>query len=367
MSNERRIDGVLGKLGAIDREALLVTSSTDVRYLTGFSGSNGQVLITSRGSWFFSDPRYSERAKALVRGAEIRIYEGRTTETSWEGSPGAVLKECLSTAGTKQLGVDPTHVTMAEIESLRAVLPGIDLVPTDPVVGDLRRVKDGEELAAIREACAVASDAFGYIVDRIVPGVSEREIAVELEFWMRRNGADAVSFDPIVGSGPLSAHIHHTPSERPFEKGDLVLMDFGALVRGYCSDLTRTVVIGHARPEIEEIYSRVLESQRQGIGALRAGVHGRAVDAAARKVMEDSGHAEHFGHGLGHGVGLDIHEAPRLSKTSPDVLRAGEVVTVEPGIYIPGIGGVRIEDCVLVTEDGAEVLGTAPKDELMEV
>ncbi len=367
MSHEERQRVVAANLPELDCDALLVTSLTNVRYLTGFSGSNGQVLITDKGSWFFSDPRYGERAKVLVSGAEIVIYEGRTSETSWDASPGTALKGCLSTAGSKKLGFESSCVTVAELGSLSEALPGIDLVGTEGAVEDVRRVKDATELNAIRVACDVAASAFGYIVDRIVPGVTESEIAVELEFWMRRNGAEAVSFEPIVGSGPLSAHIHHTPSDRTFEKGDLILMDYGALVSGYCSDLTRTVVIGPASPEVEEIYSIVLASQHAGISALRAGANGRDVDAAARKVMEASGHAEYFAHGLGHGVGLDIHEAPRLSKTSPDVLRAGEVVTVEPGIYIPGLGGVRIEDCVLVTEDGAEVLGASTKDELMEV
>jgi len=201
----------------------------------------------------------------------------------------------------------------------------------------------------------------------LVPGALEREIELELEVRMRQTGADEVSFQPIVGSGPLSAHIHHTASDRAFEKGDMVLLDFGSRVGGYCSDMTRTVVLGPASEQQEEIYDLVLRSHLAGIEAVAPGASGKEVDAAARSIIEDAGHGERFAHGLGHGVGIDIHEAPRFSKTSDDSLRVGDVVTVEPGVYLPDWGGIRIEDCVLVTEGGYEVLGNSPKDHLISV
>jgi Xaa-Pro aminopeptidase len=184
---------------------------------------------------------------------------------------------------------------------------------------------------------------------------------------MRARGAEAVSFEPIVGSGPLSAHIHHTPSDRALEKGDLVLLDFGCKFEGYCSDMTRTVVLGAASDEQLEMYELVLEAQIAGTGAVAAGARGPDVDAVARAIISEAGKGDEFAHGLGHGVGLDVHEAPRLHRTSNDVLVAGDVVTVEPGVYVAGSGGVRIEDCVLVTDEGRETLTSAPKNELLEV
>jgi Xaa-Pro aminopeptidase len=205
------------------------------------------------------------------------------------------------------------------------------------------------------------------MLDRLRPGMTEREVALELEMYMRTNGAEALSFEPIVGSGPQSAHIHHTPNERVLEKGDLVLLDFGCKVDGYCSDLTRTVVLGPASEQQLESYGLVLEAQRVGIEAVRPGAPGKEVDAVSRAVIEGTGRGEEFGHGLGHGVGLEVHEAPRLHRISRDTLKPGDVVTVEPGVYESSWGGIRIEDCVLVTEEGYEVLGRAPKDELIEI
>ncbi|MBA3350123.1 MAG: aminopeptidase P family protein, partial [Actinobacteria bacterium] len=258
-------------------------------------------------------------------------------------------------------------VTVAQSNDLSGRLAPAELVTTTGVVEELRRTKEPEEVDLLKEAVRIGDDAFVWIQDRIVPGATEKEIALALEVRMREAGADAVSFDPIVGSGPLSAHIHHTPSDRSFNKGDLILMDFGCRYRGYCSDLTRTLVLGGASDEQRAVYDSVLAAQAAGIGAVMAGALGTDVDAAARRVIEEAGHGDAFEHGLGHGVGLEIHEAPRLSRTSEDTLMAGDVVPVEPGIYLEGFGGIRIEDCVVVTADGCEVLGSAPKDDLIEL
>jgi Xaa-Pro aminopeptidase len=241
------------------------------------------------------------------------------------------------------------------------------LIPTQGLIEGLRRSKDADEVALIKAAAEIADDSFRWVLDRLVPGATEREIALDLEVRMRLSGAEDVSFPPIVGSGPLSAHIHHTPSERPIEKGDLVLLDFGARVGGYCSDLTRTVVLGVAEEEQVAHYGLVLEAQEAGIAQVAAGVDAAYVDRRARQVISDAEHGDRFGHGLGHGVGLDIHEAPTLKKISTDVLAAGDVVTIEPGVYFEGRGGVRIEDCVLVNEGGCEVLSAAPKSELIQL
>jgi Xaa-Pro aminopeptidase len=205
------------------------------------------------------------------------------------------------------------------------------------------------------------------VLDRLSVGATEREIALEIDVHMRKAGAEGVAFEPIVGSGPLSAHIHHTPSDRAFEKGDFVLLDIGCKWDGYCSDLTRTVVLGAATDEQRAQYELVLAAQALGIEAVAVGAATADVDAAARRLIEQAGHGDAFGHGLGHGVGLDIHEAPRLHKISEETLVESDVVTIEPGVYHPGSGGVRIEDCALVTSDGPRVLGSAPKDRLIEL
>jgi Xaa-Pro aminopeptidase len=219
----------------------------------------------------------------------------------------------------------------------------------------------------MKQAVELAGQGFKWVMENLTPGMTETEAALELEIMMRKAGAEDVSFEPIVGSGPLSAHIHHTPSDRTLEKGDLVLFDFGARVDGYCSDLTRTVVLGPASDEQRDLYELVLRAQTAGIEAAKPGVRCADVDAAARKVIDEAGMGEEFGHGLGHGVGLDIHEEPAFSRISEDSLQGGEVMTVEPGVYVIGTGGIRIEDCVVIDPAGASVLGSAPKDRLIEL
>lgn len=339
-------------------EALLVTNLTNVRYLTGFSGTNGQVLIGPENVVFLSDPRYEARASTLVHGAEISIYPSRLSER---------LKPLLDEAGTACLGVEGKTMTLAEKKDLESRLDGRELTPTSGLVESLRRCKDAAEVALLHEAVALGDRAFTWLLDHLAPGTTEREIALGLEMTIRGWGAEQVSFPPIVGSGELSAHIHHTPTDREFQKGDLILLDFGCRLDGYCSDLTRTVVLGAATDEQRRLYDLVLRAQSEGMQALSAGVTGVAVDRAARSVIEDAGMGANFGHGLGHGVGLDIHEDPRLNRISEDTLAVGDVVTVEPGVYVQGTGGIRIEDCVLVTEEGRQVLGSAPKDELIEL
>ncbi len=358
MDHQRRISATRDKLAAAEVDALFVTNLTNVRYLTGFSGTNGQVLITGSDATFLSDPRYAARAEALVTGAEIAIYPQRVTD---------LLPDLLGRAGLQRLGVEAKTMTLAERDSLADKLPETDLVATKDVVEDLRRTKDADEVALIRDAVRIADAAFEWLLDTVAPGMTEREIALRLEVRLRDGGGEAVSFDPIVGSGELSAHIHHTPTDRTLEKGDLVLFDFGCKVDGYCSDLTRTVVLGPATDEQKQMYELVLRANEAGITAAAAAKAARDVDAAARTLIDEAGHRDDFGHGLGHGVGLDIHEAPTLNRVSEDALRPGDVVTIEPGVYVKRTGGIRIEDCVLVTEGGCDVLSAAPKDELIEL
>jgi Xaa-Pro aminopeptidase len=361
MDYQGRVEKLRAKLADAHTDALLVTNLTNVCYLTGFSGSNGQVLVTESGATFMSDPRYAARAADLVEGADVSIYKSRYTD---------VLGDLLN--GINHLGFEAQHVTVAGLEALEHRLNGTHMVPTKSLVEDLRRSKEPEEVATLEAAIALSDDAYLWALERIAVGMTERELALDLEIRMRSQGAEAAAFDPIIASGPLSAHIHHSPSERAFESGDLVLMDFGASSNGYRSDLTRTVVLGTPTEEQRSLYELVLETQATGIEAVAPGASTLEVDATARAVVEEHGYGPEFGHPLGHGVGLDIHEAPRLGESSEESLAAptlvaGDVVTIEPGLYLRGTGGIRIEDCVLVTPAGHRVLGSAPKNELISV
>ncbi|MDP9233673.1 MAG: Xaa-Pro peptidase family protein [Actinomycetota bacterium] len=358
MDHSGRVAKLRGRLGAAGVDGVLITNLTNVRYLSGFSGSNGAMLVTEDGATFFSDPRYRARAADLVQGADVVIYRDRLTDE---------LTDRLASAHIAKLGVEAAAVTLAQEKKLAERLPEVELVPVDDLVEDLRRIKEPSELELIRRAVELADQGFDWVTENVAPGMTEVEVALELEVMMRKAGAEDVSFEPIVGSGPLTAHIHHSPSDRTLDKGDLVLLDFGARVDGYCSDLTRTVVLGPATDEQREMYELVLRAQAAGIEAARPGTKCADVDAAARDIIEAAGRADEFGHGLGHGVGLDIHEEPAFSRISEDSLQGGEVMTVEPGVYVIGTGGIRIEDDIVIDSSGATVLGSAPKDLLIEL
>jgi Xaa-Pro aminopeptidase len=358
MDHEGRFARLRAAIVRHDLDALLVTNLINVRYLTGFSGTNAQVLVTPKDAVFLSDPRYRARAAALVSGAEITIYPTKLLDA---------LKPLVGDWSIGRLGVEGATMTLVEKAELEEALGAVDVVTTKGLVETLRRRKEEREVELIKEAIELGDRALAWLLQRLAPGATEAQIALELETTMRRWGADEVSFPPIVGSGPLSAHVHHTPTARELQKGDLVLLDLGCRVQGYCSDLTRTIVLGAATEQQLRQYDLVLRAQTAGIAAIRAGVAGPEVDAIARGIIDGEGLGDRFAHGLGHGVGLEVHEDPRLNRTSEDTLAAQDVVTVEPGVYMPDTGGVRIEDCVLVTGRGCEVLTSAPKDELIEL
>ncbi|MDQ5816157.1 MAG: Xaa-Pro peptidase family protein [Actinomycetota bacterium] len=358
MNNEARVTKLRAGLAETQADGLLVVDLDNVRYLTGFSGSNGQVLITPESAQFFTDGRYRAQAQQTVQGTEVVVYSD---------SVFVPLRERLAAGGIKKLGIEASAMTVADHHRFAGKLDDYELIATTGVVEKLRRAKDADEVDLMRRAVEITDSAFEWVLDRLMGGPTEREVALELEVKMRRDGADEVSFTPIVGSGPLSAHIHHTPSDRQLEPGDLVLLDFGCRVEGYCSDLTRTVCLGGASSEQKEMYATVLSAQLAGLEAVGAGVPAGDVDAAARRIIDAAGHGDDFGHGLGHGLGLNVHEAPRLHWSSEDTLAVGDVCTVEPGIYVIGSGGIRIEDDVLVTQTGSEALNLAPKKELLEL
>ncbi len=366
MDHHMRRSALAERLAGLEVDALLVTGLTNVRYLTGFTGSNGQMLVTRAagsaaggGGVFFTDGRYTEQSRHEVPDMERVTYSGAF---------GDALGAQVSQLGVERLGFEAEHLTVRAYERLSARLgDGIELMACDDEVEHLRWVKDDEELELLNSAQAVTDQAFDDVLDTLAVGVTELQVARRLEDLLRRDGADGISFGSIVAFGEHAAEPHHEPTHRPLEEGDVITMDFGALYGGYHADMTRTVAFGQPAAELRKIHDTVREAQQAGIDAVREGVTGAEVDAAARGVIEGAGYGERFSHGLGHGVGLDIHEGPRLGREfTTHTLASRAVVTVEPGIYVPGLGGARIEDMVEVTPDGCRVLGTATR-ELIEL
>jgi Xaa-Pro aminopeptidase len=340
--------------GLAERELdlMLVTELVNVRYLTGFTGTNGACVCGPDTRLFLTDFRYTERAEAEVDG-----WETITVADDWLGG----IADRLS----GRFGFEDDHVSVRLLERLRGKLAdGVEAVAAGGAVEKLRRVKDEEELAAIAAASELADEVWRWSVERGLGGRSEREVARAAEARIRELGADP-SFPAIVAAGPNGALPHAEPGEREIGRGDLVVFDMGAQLDGYCSDGTRTYAVGEPGEPARQAYEAVLAAQAAALAVIAAGIGGEALDGVAREKIDAAGFGERFGHGLGHGVGLEVHEAPRLSPRSDDVLAAGEVVTIEPGVYLPGELGVRIEDLVVVGESGCRNLSALPKELLL--
>ena len=358
-----RIARLRERLVAEQLNGLLVTKLANVRYLTGFTGSAALLLVTGDDALFVTDGRYTEQSReqlgdagvAAGAGGDVRIEIGLTASAQH-----AALAAAIDPGS--RLGLEEHSVTWADQRGYAAVFEGAELVPAGTPVEDLRRVKDAGEVDRIRRACAIADDAFQSLLPRFAEGVTERQFALELEFAMRERGASGNSFDPIIAAGPNGAKPHARPSDRVIGRNELVVCDFGCIVDGYCSDMTRTVSVGDPGPEARHLYDVVLASQQAGRARVAAEVACADIDRASRDVIADAGWADAFSHSTGHGVGLEIHEAPRVAATGRDTLVVSDVVTVEPGVYLPGIGGVRIEDTVVVGAAGCEPLTLTPKD-----
>jgi Xaa-Pro aminopeptidase len=355
MVSTDRADRVADALGEREADVLLVTDLINVRWLTGFTGSNAAAVVGREGSRrFVTDFRYLTQSAEEVDPAWEREIAVDLLAGVVKGLPGS---------GELRLAFDDAHMSVKDHGRLAGMLrAGIEMVPAGGAIETLRAVKDADELEAIRAAARLADDALTEVLGRGLVGRTEREVALDLEFTMRRMGAQAASFPPIVAAGEHGALPHATPREVPIPAGTLVVVDWGAQLDGYASDCTRTYATGDIDPRDGQVYAVVLQAQEAALAAVRPGPRGREVDAVARSIIDAAGHAEHFGHGLGHGVGLDVHEGPRLSKQGETALAAGMVVTVEPGVYVPGAVGVRIEDLVIVTDDGAEVVSSLPKE-----
>jgi Xaa-Pro aminopeptidase len=358
-------------------DALLVTGLANVRWLTGFTGSSALALVGAGPDGvrvFLTDFRYltqsaeqvpevwaKDIAQELLPAVGARLPQGDAASGRGGGDRAAPGEQ--GRAVELRLGFDDAALSVRDHDKLaKSLREGVELVAAGGAVEELRAIKDETELQAIRAAARLADTALEEVLERGLAGRTERDVAFDLELTMRRLGAQAVSFPPIVAGGAHGALPHAEPRDVAIEPGQLVVVDWGAQLDGYASDCTRTFATGELDPRDAEVYELVRHAQEEALAALRPGLTGREVDAVARVIIDAAGHAEHFGHGLGHGVGLEVHEGPRLSKRSDDRLAAGQVVTVEPGVYVPGAMGVRIEDLVAVTEDGHEVLSSLPKE-----
>lgn len=345
---------IIDNLGELD--GVLLTSEANGFYATGFAGE-GMALVTRNGCWYITDSRYTEAAEKSISGAAIE-------EINRERPFSVCINEALEKSGVKILGFEDAAMTVAEHTAFAPKLKA-ELKGASELLLRLRSQKDGEEIVALIAAQRIAERALEQILTEIRPGVTEKEIAARLQYLMLSYGAEKMSFDPIVASGVNGSMPHAVPTAKKIAAGEFVTMDFGCIYHGYCSDMTRTVCVGQPTEEMREVYDIVLRAQLAGIKAAKAGVTGKEIDGAARKVIEDAGYGAYFGHSFGHGVGVEIHESPNASPGNEKPMPVGAVISAEPGIYLPGKFGVRIEDVLILGENGCVDITEAGKDLLI--
>jgi Xaa-Pro aminopeptidase len=338
-------------------DAFIVSKLNNVRYLSGYSGSNGLLILAPPKVYFLTDFRYTVQARKEVKNCQVIIAERDLLGE-------LVHLPCFKTGA--RVGFEPGNVTVKILEKIRELLPNVTLVPVERIVESLSVVKDNSEINKIKKACKITDQALADILKLIKPGVKEKDIALDLSYRMIKLGAEGPSFDFIVASGQRSSMPHGRASDRRFKKGDFITLDIGCFSDGYASDLTRTYVLGKATPKQKKIYNIVFEAQEAAIAAAKPDLPAKELDMIAREIINKAGYGDNFGHGLGHGIGLLVHDEPTVSPRSTDILAVGNVITVEPGIYIPNWGGVRIEDDVLIVNGGCKVLTKSPK-ELIEL
>lgn len=333
-------------------DAMIISSPINRRYLTGFTGSAGVAIVSQNDAHFITDFRYTKQATEQATDFTV-IEHKQLIELE--------IRDQLNALNIKRVGFEKNHLTYATYEQYRQLF-AVELVPISDLVEEQRLIKTDEELTILKKAANIADAAFTHIQNYIKPGVKEIDIANELEFFMRKQGATSSSFDIIVASGYRSALPHGVASSKEIQNGELVTMDYGALYNGYCSDITRTVAVGEIDEQLKTIYDTVLEAQLRGVAGIKPGMTGKEADALTRDYISEQGFGSYFGHSTGHGLGMEVHEGPGLSYRSNIKLVPGMVVTVEPGIYIPNVGGCRIEDDIIITETGNERLTTATKE-----
>ncbi len=351
--NLDRINKLRNNFSVYGIDGIYITNITNVRYLTGFTGSAGSLLLKDNESYFFTDGRYTEQVKDQVKNSKIHV-------TGSSHIKEIQIQNLLNK--NYKIGFESDHMTYSTFQLLKNSFSNINWIETSNMVELIAAIKDQDEISYLKTAVEITDKVFDDILPMLKEGVSENKIAATMSYKFREYGAEGDSYDPIVASGWRSALPHATPTEKCFEKGDFVVMDFGALYNGYHADMTRTVVIGKATDRHKEVYNIVLESQLAGIDRARAGITGAEVDAACRTIIDNAGYGQYFNHSTGHGLGLEVHTLPRLSSANKEPLLENYVVTIEPGIYLPDWGGVRIEDDCLIKSDSSEPLNTSTKE-----
>ena len=350
---QQRLAKLREKMEKQGLEAILITSSYNRRYLSGFTGTAGYLLITEDHAQLITDFRYIDQAALQATGFEIVRHEANILDE---------VANQLKKFKLTKVGFEKQVVTYSLYEGLKKSAADVEWIGIAGWIEEIRMIKTADEISIIKQACQIADNTFEHILKYIKPGITEREVSLELEFHMRKQGADSSSFDIIVASGARSALPHGVASDKVIENGDFVTLDFGAYYKGYVSDITRTIAVGEPSDKLKEIYQIVLDAQMAGVKGIKSGLTAKEADALTRDVISNAGYGEYFGHSTGHGIGLEVHEGPGLSSRSDLVLQPGMVVTVEPGIYISKLGGVRIEDDVVITDSGCEILTQSPKE-----
>jgi len=348
---EKRIEKLKNKALSNKDEAILISKPANRVYYAYFTGTAGYIYVDKKDCFFLTDSRYMEQARRQCSGFEIVELNNDLT-----------IYDFIKDKKLKRLFVEENTITMSQYIKLKESLKNGLVLGLEAIIGKQRMVKDAIEIENIGRAAKIADKAFSHILEFIRPGLTEKEIALELELFMRKGGAEGLSFETIVASGIRSSMPHGAPTDKRLEKGEFITMDFGCVVEGYCSDMTRTIHLGPAKEEEKKLYGIVLKAQLKAMEYIRAGSCANSVDRIARDIIIDNGYGSYFGHGLGHGVGLEIHEEPFLSPKGDEILRSGMVLTDEPGIYLPGKFGVRIEDLLLVKEKGCEILSNSTKE-----
>jgi Xaa-Pro aminopeptidase len=349
-----RLDRIKSKFAGLKTDSFVIKNLPNIRYISGFSGSAGNVLLTKDKNYFITDFRYKTQSKNEVySGFEIIIYA--------QNSMG-FLKDLIAKHNLKRMGFESNFVTFADAENLKKDFNEVEFVPVDSLIEQITVCKNEKEIESTRKAVEITDKTFSELLKIIKPGLTEREVSAHISFLQKINGADGDSFDPIVASGERSAFPHARPTDRKIRNGELLKLDFGCIVDGMKSDMTRTIAIGDIPEECKKIYGIVKEAQQRALDNVKAGINSKVLDAYARDYIKEKGYGNNYGHGLGHGLGYDIHEKPAVNERSDYILEVNNIITIEPGIYVEGLGGVRIEDDVVVKENGCEILNKTTKE-----
>lgn len=347
-----RIDKIKDILNELGLDAIYITHIPNIRYISGFSGSSAYLIITKNKNYFFTDFRYDSQCREQVKGFDITV----------NFSPPVKIKELVDAEGFKNIGFESTHLTVHQLAQLKESFPDAEFTGLADRIEKMTMVKEAGEIDKIKKACGITNKVFEKLLGIIKPGMKEKDVSAEISYWHKLYGADKDSFDPIVASGWRGALPHGAASDKVIEAGEMVTLDFGCYYDGFASDLTRTISVGNPGDEMKKIYDTVLLAQTAAIDAAKEGVTTKELDSIARNIINNAGYEGKFGHGLGHGLGIEVHEMPSVSQRMDISIPANVVVTIEPGIYIEGLGGVRIEDDIMITSGGCEVFNKSPKE-----